>query len=93
MLSIDEVGELHLNVGDDEESPLAEEQVVELGSASAPQPADAGPRQGRQAGALRLGGPGDGLLQQAGAASVGFLTKHPRPPTAKLTHGVRDGQG
>jgi biopolymer transport protein TolR len=81
VLSIDEEGELYLNVGDDEDAPIAENQVVELAAAVLrrnPQTpvlvnADQRVPYGSVVRAMVL-------LQQAGAASVGFLTEAPAGP-------------
>jgi biopolymer transport protein TolR len=81
VLSIDEEGDLYLNVGDDEDAPIPEDQVVELAAAVLrrnPQTpvlvnADQRVPYGSVVRAMVL-------LQQAGAASVGFLTDAPAAP-------------
>ena len=81
VLSIDEEGDLYLNVGDDEDAPIPENRVVELAAAVLrrnPQTpvlvnADQRVPYGSVVRAMVL-------LQQAGAASVGFLTEAPAGP-------------
>lgn len=81
VLSINADGELFLSVGDDEDAPLGADQVVELASAVLrrnPQipvlvNADQRVAYGAVVEAMVL-------LQQAGAANVGFLTDAPANP-------------
>ena len=81
VLSIDSEGALYLSVGDDEDAPLAAERVVELAAAvlrrSPKTPvllkADQRVAYGAVVQAMVL-------LQQAGAANVGFLTEAPASP-------------
>jgi biopolymer transport protein TolR len=81
VLSIDAGGELYLSVGDNENTPLPAERVVELASAVLrrnPQitvlvKADQRVSYGAVVQAMVL-------LQQAGAANVGFLTDAPLTP-------------
>jgi len=81
VLSINEAGDLYLNVGDDEEAPIAEERVVELAGAVLrrnPQtPVLVKADQRVAYGAVVRGMV---LLQQAGAVNVGFLTEAPAEP-------------
>ncbi len=81
VLSIDADGDLYLSVGDDEDAPISAERVVELASAVLRRnpdipvlvKADARVAYGSVVRAMVL-------LQQAGAASVGFLTDAPVNP-------------
>jgi biopolymer transport protein TolR len=81
VLSIDADGQLYLSVGDDEKSPLAAERVVELASAvlrrNPRTPVLVKADQRVPYGAVVQGMV---LLQQAGAANVGFLTEAPARP-------------
>ena len=75
VLSVDREGQFYLNIGDDEESPIEDEKVVELASAvlrrNAQTPvlvkADETVPYGRVV-------TGAVLLQQAGASKIGFQT-------------------
>ncbi|MSR08773.1 MAG: protein TolR [Gammaproteobacteria bacterium] len=81
VLSIDADGALYLSVGDDEDAPLAAERVLELAAAVLRRnpktpvllKADQRVAYGAVVQALVL-------LQQAGAANVGFLTEAPASP-------------
>jgi biopolymer transport protein TolR len=81
VLSIDADGELYLSVGDDEDAPLAAARVVELTAAVLRRnpktpvllKADQRVAYGAVVQAMVL-------LQQAGAANVGFLTTAPSSP-------------
>jgi biopolymer transport protein TolR len=81
VLSIDADGDLYLSVGDDEDAPLAAGRVVELASAVLRRnpetpvllKADQRVPYGAVVQAMVL-------LQQAGAANVGFLTETPASP-------------
>ena len=81
VLSIDADGELYLSVGDDEDAPLAADRVVELAAAVLRRnpktpvllKADQRVAYGAVVQAMVL-------LQQAGAANVGFLTTAPVSP-------------
>jgi biopolymer transport protein TolR len=81
VLSIDADGELYLSVGDDEDAPLAADRVVELATAVLRRnpktpvllKADERVAYGEVVQAMVL-------LQQAGAANVGFLTTAPASP-------------
>jgi biopolymer transport protein TolR len=81
VLSIDADGDLYLNVGDDEDAPLAAERIVELASAvlrrnpKTPVLVKADQRVAYGAVVQAMV-----LLQQAGAANVGFLTDAPATP-------------
>ncbi len=81
VLSIDADGELYLSVGDDEDAPLAAERVVELAAAvlrrnpGTPVLLKADQRVAYGAVVQAMA-----LLQQAGAANVGFLTEAPTSP-------------
>ena len=78
VLSIDEDGALYLNVGDDEDAPVEEDRLVELAAAVLRRnpetpvlvKADQRVPYGSVVRAMVL-------LQQAGAAKVGFLTEAP----------------
>jgi biopolymer transport protein TolR len=84
VLSIDEEGDLSLNVGDDHKATLADERVVELAAAvlrrnpKTPVLVNADERvpYGSVVRAMVL-------LQKAGAANVGFLTEAPPAPRRK----------
>ena len=75
ILSVDAEGQFYLNVGDDEDSPRAAAEILDVASAVLRQrpetpvlvKADQGVAYGRVVTAMVL-------LQQAGAAKVGFLT-------------------
>jgi biopolymer transport protein TolR len=81
VLSIDADGALYLSVGDNEDAPLAGERVVELAAAVLRRnpktpvllKADQRVPYGAVVQAMVL-------LQQAGAANVGFLTEAPSSP-------------
>jgi len=81
VLSIDADGDLYLSVGDDEDAPLAADRVVELAAAVLRRnpktpvllKADQRVAYGAVVQAMVL-------LQQAGAANVGFLTTAPASP-------------
>jgi len=81
VLSIDADGALYLSVGDDEDAPLAAERVIELAAAVLRRnpktpvllKADQRVPYGAVVQAMVL-------LQQAGAANVGFLTEAPASP-------------
>ncbi len=81
VLSIDADGDLYLSVGDDEDAPLAADRVVELTAAVLRRnpktpvllKADQRVAYGAVVQAMVL-------LQQAGAANVGFLTTAPASP-------------
>ncbi len=81
VLSIDADGALYLSVGDNEDAPLAAERVVELAAAVLRRnpktpvllKADQRVAYGAVVQAMVL-------LQQAGAANVGFLTEAPASP-------------
>ena len=81
VLSIDAQGDLYLNVGDDKDRPIAGERVTELASAVLRRnpkttvlvKADQRVAYGAVVKAMVL-------LQQAGAANVGFLTEAPTTP-------------
>lgn len=81
VLSIDAGGALYLSVGDDEDAPLAAERVVELAAAvlrrnpTTPVLLKADQRVAYGAVVQAMV-----LLQQAGAANVGFLTEAPATP-------------
>ncbi|MDH5275846.1 MAG: protein TolR [Gammaproteobacteria bacterium] len=81
VLSIDADGDLYLNVGDDEDAPLAADRIVELASAvlrrnpKTPVLVKADQRVAYGAVVQAMV-----LLQQAGAANVGFLTDAPATP-------------
>ena len=81
VLSIDAGGALYLSVGDDEDAPLAAERVVELAAAvlrrnpTTPVLLKADQRVDYGAVVQAMV-----LLQQAGAANVGFLTEAPATP-------------
>jgi biopolymer transport protein TolR len=81
VLSIDAAGELYLSVGDDHDAPLSAERVVELASAvlrrnpKTPVLVKADQRVAYGAVVQAMV-----LLQQAGAANVGFLTEAPAGP-------------
>ena len=84
VLSVDAGGLLYLNVGSDDEAPIAEEAVVELTAAVLrrnPQTpvllnADKAVPYGAVVRAMEL-------LQQAGAKDLGFLTEAPARPRRK----------
>lgn len=75
VLSIDEEGSLYLNIGDDEESPLDEQAVVTMTAAVLRRNAET-PVLVKADQAVAYGRVVTGmvLLQQAGAAKVGFIT-------------------
>ncbi len=75
ILSIDEEGQLFLNIGDNEESPIDEQTVVTRTAAVLRRNADT-PVLVRADEAVPFGRVVTGmvLLQQAGAAKVGFIT-------------------
>ena len=81
VLSIDADGDLYLSVGDNEDAPLSAERVVELASAvlrrnpKTPVLVKADQRVAYGAVVQAMV-----LLQQAGAANVGFLTDAPVNP-------------
>jgi len=85
VLSIDADGALYLNVGDDEEAPVAEERVLELAAAvlrrqpGTPVLVNADQRVPYGAVVRAMV-----LLQQAGAVKVGFLTE---PPSGRQRRG------
>ncbi len=89
VLTVDAAGQLYLNVGDDEESPQAPARIVTLASAVIRQKpetpvlvkADQQVPYGRVVTAMVL-------LQQAGAAKVGFLTDPAELEQARMDAGL-----
>ncbi|MFL2546776.1 MAG: protein TolR [Candidatus Rariloculaceae bacterium] len=75
VLSIDAEGQLYLNIGDDEESPLDDQSVVTMTAAVLRRNAET-PVLVKADQAVSYGRVVNGmvLLQQAGAAKVGFIT-------------------
>jgi biopolymer transport protein TolR len=75
VLSIDKEGSFYLNIGDDEESPIDEQAVVTMTAAVLRRNADT-PVLVKADEAVAYGRVVSGmvLLQQAGAAKVGFIT-------------------
>ena len=82
VLTIDRDGNLFLNFGDDEESPIAAEEVVRLTNAVLQRNAET-PVLVRADQAVPYGRVVTGmvLLQQAGASKVGFITDPVDPDT------------
>jgi biopolymer transport protein TolR len=88
VLSVDAAGRFYLNIGDDEDKPIEAEKVVSLASLVIRRKpeipvlvkADQSVAYGRVVEAMVL-------LQQSGAAKVGFLTDPPDPSRAKRRAG------
>ena len=81
VLSIDADGALYLSVGDDEDAPISAERVLELAAAVLRRnPETAVLLKADQRVPYGAVVKGMVLLQQAGAANVGFLTETPPSP-------------
>jgi biopolymer transport protein TolR len=76
VMSVNQAGELFLNVGDEQSAPLTEEQFAEkVGAILRAKPDKLILVQGDKAAAYEHVARGMALLQQAGARKIGFVTR------------------